>query len=418
MQTISRQVRLFVPVVVGSATLGVTLLATQIPWQQWHQMLLFFVITVVANSFRVQDPRGWQVTPSTVVSYLAIYLFNPATALLVVGTARTVSYAMSRAWVPWRAIFNGSQTALSVAMGSLVYGLLGGTDRQIGDHYNYLAIAAGPVVHHVANNFFVAFGVSRWRGTPFWDTWVSGIRDLSWPNLLSIPTAVLLALLYLKVHYAAIVGYLVLLPIQRGALSRFIGRQQLYAQIVDGLVTATDFNFPLSRGHARRVADVAVAIAREMRLTEATVENVRFAALLHDVGMIGKDELLDRPVLTHDNVAELQEHVRIGAEIARDLPRREIGNLILRHHERFDGTGYPSGLRGEAIPVGARVIALAEAVDSMVSGTFPYSGRLTRDVMLAHVVAERGRGFDPRVIDAFLALVARGSLMTSDQVAE
>lgn len=417
MQTISREVRLFVPVVVGAATLAVTLLAAQIPWQHWHQMLLFFVVIVVANSFRIQDPRGWWVTPSTVLSYLAIYLFDPATALLVVGTARTVSYALSRAWVPWRALFNGSQTALSVAMGAFVYNLLGGTPQQIGDQYNYVAIAAGPFVHHVANNFFVAYGVSRWRRTPFLNTWISGIRDLSWPNLLSIPTAVLLALLYVKVHYVAIVGYLLLLPFQQRALSRFIGRQQLYAQIVDGLVTATDVNFPLSRGHSRRVADIALAIARELKLAEATVEYIRFAALLHDVGMIGKDDLLDRPVLTHKDVEELQEHVRVGAEIARELPRREIGNLILRHHERYDGTGYPGALRGEAIPLGARVIALAEVVDSMASGTFPFATRIKRDAILAHVVAERGRGFDPQVVDAFVAASDRGAIVPSNGMA-
>ena len=380
-------------------------------------MLLFFVIIVVANSFRIQDPRGWWVTPSTVLSYLAIYLFDPATSLLVVGTARTVSYAMSRAWVPWRALFNGSQTALSVAMGSFVYNFLGGTSQPIGDQYNYVALAAGPFVHHVANNFFVAYGVSRWRRTPFWNTWLSGIRDLSWPNLLSIPTAVLLALLYVRVHYTAIVGYLLLLPFQQRALGRFVGRQQLYAQIVDGLVTVTDVNFPLSKGHARRVADTALAIAREMKLAEATVEYIRFAALLHDVGMIGKDGLLDRPVLTHEDVEELQEHVRVGAEIARELPRKEIGNLILRHHERYDGSGYPGGLRGEAIPLGARVIALAETVDSMASGTFPFSARIKGEAILAHVVAERGRGFDPQVVDAFVAASGKGAITVPDEPA-
>lgn len=409
MQRISPQVQVFVPVVVASGMLAIVIFSNQILWHAWQQLLLFFVVIVVAFSVRVPDPRGGAVTPSTVLSYLAIYLLNPPTALLVVGIGRTVGYIISRGWIPWRALFNGSLMALSVALGAVVFGRLGGVSGQVEFPPPLFALIAGPLAHQAANHFFVAYPISQDRGTPFLNTWLNGVRDFFLPSLLNIPTAMVLAFLYVRVHYAAILVYLGLLPLQWLALRRYIQQRELYAQIVDGLVVATDVNFPLGRGHARRVADLAVAIAREMRLSEPTVESIQFAALLHDVGMIGKDDLLERPVLTSEDADGLRDHVRVGAEIAMELPRKEIATLILRHHEKYDGTGYPEGLKGEAIPHGARIIALAEAVESMASGAYPYGRAATVEKIISNVVAERERAFDPEVVDAFLRTIERGS---------
>ncbi len=408
MQTITRQVRLFVAVVVASAAAVVVLHAERVPWHAWPQLILFFGLAVVAYSARIPDPRGGAVTPSTLLSYLVVYLFNPPTAVLIIATGRTVAYSLSRGWIPWRALFNGSQIALSAAAGACVFAMLGGVPGEIELASRWPALLVAPLAFQIANNFFVAYGTSSWRGTPFLSTWFSNTRDLFWPNLLSIPTAILLAILYTEVHPATVLLYVMLLPLQWLALHLYIKRRQLFAQIVDGLVVATDVNFPLGRGHARRVADLAVSIAREMRLSEAAVESVQFAALMHDVGMIGKDELLDRPVLTPEDADGLQDHVLIGAEVARELPRREIAAMILRHHERFDGAGYPGGLKGEAIPLGARIIALAEAADSMAFGIYPYSGAMPADAIALVVEKERGRAFDPEVADAFVTLVERG----------
>jgi putative nucleotidyltransferase with HDIG domain len=365
---------------------------------------------VIAASIRIPNPRGGSIVPTTVLSYLAIYVFNPPTALLVVGTAGAVGYVISRGWIPWRAIANGSLMALSVALGASAFTLAGGTTGRIDLLQTYPALIMGPLAQQMANRFFVYFVVSRWRGLPFLNTWLNGMREWLWPNLLSVPTAVMLAILYTRVHYSSILAYLILLPLQWLALRLYIKRRQLYAQIIDGLVVATDVNFPLGQGHARRVADIAMAIAQELRLDERTVESVQFAALLHDVGMIGKDDLLERSAAASEDMEGLQDHVRIGAEIAKELPRKEIAELILRHHEKYNGTGYPEGLSGESIPLGARIIALAEAVDSMASGAYPYPAPMSTPAIMSDVDEERGRAFDPEVVDAFLRTVERGSL--------
>jgi putative nucleotidyltransferase with HDIG domain len=407
MRTITSQVRLLVPATVGAAVILAVAVAGDIPWHDWPRLVLYFGLVLVAYSIRIPDPRGGSITPSTILSYVAMYVLTPGATLLVFGLGRTLGYVTARGWVPWRALFNGAQIAISVAAGAWVFRLAGGSLDRIEWPQTALAIVSGPLVSQVVNNFLVAVGVSRWRGTPLLRTWLDGFRDLFWPNLLSIPTATVLALLYVRVHYAVILVYLALLPFQWRAIALYIKQRRLYAQIVDGLVVAADVNFPLASGHARRVADLAVAIAREMRLSEAAVESVQFAALLHDIGMIGKDDLLERPVLTTEDAEELRDHVRVGAEIARELPRKEIAALIRHHHERYDGTGYPDGLQGEAIPLGSRIIGLAEAAGSMASGVFPYRSVSPMASIVSHVEVERGRAFDPDVVDAFLRVVER-----------
>jgi putative nucleotidyltransferase with HDIG domain len=413
MQKISPAVQLFLPTVVALATLLAVLLSGQVSWHEWPQMLLFFSVIVLAFSVRISEPRGGAVTPTTVLSYLLIYLFNPPTALLVAGVGRTLGYVISRGWIPWRALFNGAQIAISVAIGSFVFRLLHGDPSTIDLPRSYPAFVLAPLAHQVANNFFVAYAVSRERRTPLLSTWLIGIWGLFWQNLIHIPTAVFLTILYGRVQYVAVLGYLALLRPQLRALRLYFKQRDLLAQIVDGLVVATDVNFPISRGHARRVADIAVAVARELRISEAAVESIQFAALLHDVGMIGKDDLLERRVLAPEDAENLRDHVRIGAEIARELPRKDIDTLILHHHERYDGTGYPGGLVGESIPLGARIIALAEVVDSMARGISPYATATPTPAIEAYVVAEKGRAFDPAVVEAFEKLLTSGAIALS-----
>ncbi len=409
MRPISLKLQFFTVAVFALAVCVAVVLADRIPWREWPQLLLYLSLLVTAYSLRVPDPRGASFTPSAVLTYLAMYIFNPPTALLLAGAGRTIGDIMSRGWVPWRALFNGAQLGLSVALGAVIFGMLGGSPERVGETTTYLALIAAPFAYQVANHFFVGYPVSQWRGTPFLGTWFNGIRYLFWQNLLSIPTAIVLGILYIKVHYSAVLVYLVLLPFQWMALRLYVKRRQLYAQIVDGLVVATDVNFPLGRGHARRVADLAESIAREMRLGEPEVESIQFAALLHDVGMIGKDDVLERPVLTPEDTEALRNHVRVGAEIAKELPRKEIAALILSHHERYDGGGYPNGLRAGAIPLGSRIIALAETVESMASGTFPFASALPFESIVSYVSTEAGQSFDPEVVHAFLRATERGS---------
>ena len=165
--------------------------------------------------------------------------------------------------------------------------------------------------------------------------------------------------------------------------------------------------------HLRRVASYAVEVGRRLGMGAADLELLEVAALLHDVGKIAIPEaILGKPrPLDPDEVAWMQRHPEIGARMLEDLDGlAEAAPLVRHHQERYDGRrdgrypGYPAGLRGEEIPLGARIIAVVDAFDAMISDR-SYWPALAAAEAVATLYDERGRQFDPAVVDAFLDLL-------------
>jgi putative nucleotidyltransferase with HDIG domain len=370
-------------------------------------MLLFVVLIGIATMFPIPDPHGGYIMATPVLFYVLFSVHEPGAAMLIAGIAYATGAAASLGWLPWRVIFNGAQIGVSVAVAGTVFRWMGGTTNELKVFSFLVPMFLAALVHQFANNFFVAAYYSRLRGLPLFSTWFSGLRDLLVSNLLSVPSAILLAALYVLVHPLTLLLYLVSLPAQRWALQLYLEHRKIHGQAIDSLVVAIDANFPQGRGHSRRVANIATAIARRLNLSESTVEGVELGALLHDVGLIGleEDENLLSGTEKGSQPGRFREHARIGADVARELPRKDVADIVLYHHEKFDGTGYPDGLRGEKIPLGARVVALAEVYDSLVSGGFPQSKNLSQTDVMNEIRSQAGRAFDPRVVDAFLEAI-------------
>src|SRR5437867_12508040 len=152
------------------------------------------------------------------------------------------------------------------------------------------------------------------------------------------------------------------------AVQLYLQQRQIYNQAIDSLVLAIDASFPLGAGHSRRVADLAASLAKKMRLPDPDVEAIELGALLHDVGMIGLEEFFES-AMQHDSSAieRIQQHVLMGAEIAGELPRRDVSEIVMHHHENYDGSGYPRGLMGSQIPTGVLIVGLWIALEQMVA---------------------------------------------------
>ena len=156
-------------------------------------------------------------------------------------------------------------------------------------------------------------------------------------------------------------------------------------------------------GHGARVAALAEPVAYRLDWDDAKVGSLRFGALLHDVGKVSvrRDVLLKSGPLTLDEVAEIRVHPRAGAELVVPIRNaRQALPYVLFHHEWWDGSGYPSGLKGTAIPIEARLLAVADAFDAMTSAR-PYRHALTHDRALEEVDACAGTQFDPTIATLF-----------------
>ena len=186
----------------------------------------------------------------------------------------------------------------------------------------------------------------------------------------------------------------------------------LHLATVEALALAIDAKDQTATSHIRRVQVYAAGIAQAMGMAEPEVQGLRTAALLHDIGKLAVPEhILSKPgPLTQEEFQRMQVHPQVGAEIIAHVPfPYPVAPIIQSHHERWDGKGYPSGLSGEAIPFGARILAAVDYFDALSSDR-PFHKALSRDEALEQIKQEAGKALDPAVVETLGAAdaAARG----------
>jgi len=185
--------------------------------------------------------------------------------------------------------------------------------------------------------------------------------------------------------------------------------QQTYVQTVLALAQAIESRDAYTGGHGIRMLALAEDIAREVGCDEDEIRDIRWGARLHDIGKIGvPDAILNKPAeLTQAEWAAMRQHPVTGEAILRPIEHmRGVAGLVRHHQERWDGSGYPDGLRGQAIPLGSRILAVVDAYGAITEDR-PYKPARTHDEAVAEIRRCAGSQFDPRVVEAFCRVVAR-----------
>jgi putative two-component system response regulator len=184
---------------------------------------------------------------------------------------------------------------------------------------------------------------------------------------------------------------------------------------VTTLVLAFEAKDIYTRGHSERVANMVMAIGKELGLSDDLVEKIRIAGMIYDIGKVGIPEaILNKPMrLTVEEYRYVQSHCEIGERILRPIVEDvEVLSMVKHHHERFNGQGYPEGLSGEQIPIGARILAVADAYDAMTTEK-PYRGTMELRDVITELENNKGSQFDPAVVDALVCIRTKGGLSTS-----
>ena len=192
---------------------------------------------------------------------------------------------------------------------------------------------------------------------------------------------------------------------------------ELMLDLVKTLVSSVEAKDPYTCGHSERVAAVSRDVARRLGLSDEQIEHVYLGGLLHDIGKIGTPEsiLHKNGKLDPEERAIINRHPETGGRILAGIGRFDaIREIVMGHHERLDGSGYPAGLRGEAVPLLARIVGLADAFDAMTSNR-PYRSRLPLVSVKAEIVKYTGTQFDPRVAETFLAMDLEALVQQMDQ---
>lgn len=212
---------------------------------------------------------------------------------------------------------------------------------------------------------------------------------------------------------------LILLRRRNEALKRKMKKQtweleEVHKEMLSRLSLALEYRDKTTRDHIQRMSDLSAMIARELGLPEREVELIQQCAPLHDIGKVGVPDfiLLKPKALSSEEWEVIKTHPLLGARIlhgGRSSLLQKAVEIVLTHHERWDGTGYPLGLKGEEIPLSGRIVALSDVFDALLSPR-PYKPPWTMEEALREIQNQRGKHFDPQVVDAFLRLVERGEV--------
>jgi putative nucleotidyltransferase with HDIG domain len=258
-----------------------------------------------------------------------------------------------------------------------------------------------------------------------------GVRRLRrWVQLIVYPALAFSALVYhLSLGLSALetlvplgVSYVIATVAIEYAFAQIarLRKQGIYEDILHILSSALDMRDQATGGHSRRVAGLCVVVARQLNINSDRLTNLERAAILHDIGKVAiADAILSKPgPLTEAEWREMKKHPAVGYQMVKDVPfLSEAAEIILSHHEHFDGTGYPRGFKGEEIPLGARIFAVVDAYDAMTSDR-PYRRALPHGHALEEIMRNIGSQFDPQVVDAFLQAETKGLIQVGDTMRE
>lgn len=213
-----------------------------------------------------------------------------------------------------------------------------------------------------------------------------------------------------KISLAHSIGEQVSSALRRAELFLELERSSL--QTVLALANAVDAKDTYTCDHGQRLAQIALAVGRELGMSQQQLEDLRYGAILHDVGKIGiPDAVLQKPAkLNAKEWVQMYKHPQIGARILASVPHLAgAAQIVLHHHERFDGSGYPEGLTAEAIPLGARILAVVDSFCAIVDRRV-YKEARSREEAVAELIRCTGTQFDPHVVEVFLKLLKQGSI--------
>jgi HD-GYP domain-containing protein (c-di-GMP phosphodiesterase class II) len=376
---------------------------------------ILLVMIVIAEVLDVSFPQGGQtfnVSVSAAFCFAAGLTAGPLLGGIVVALAHAVDGAIARRQ-PIKIIVNSFGLGLSTIVSSVVYFELAEPGRlTISSSQNVLAAVLAAAIYTVINTGSLALIVAPVMGVGPLQMWRINTAGLH-VELLTVAT--LGSLIPVLIHENPLSIFLLVVPLLLGPQRAFKGIQQAHHETrvaMEGLADALERRDPYTFRHSIRVTEYVRMILGAMpHIPRPTAEAIVAAAHVHDLGKVGsRDGSLKKPgELSDDERREIQQHPAIGAEIVNRLEvYKQSVDTIRHHHERWDGTGYPDGLEGERIPLGARIVAVADAFDAMTSDRV-YRGALSVDEALAELKKGRGTQFDPQIVDLFETAIAARS---------
>jgi putative nucleotidyltransferase with HDIG domain len=394
----------------------ITAMALAIAWRVNNQVFdtnllvtagILMVMIVIAEVLDVSFPQSvmaFTVSVSAAFAFAAGLTAGPAIGGMVVALAYALDAIIARRQLI-KIVVNAAGMGLSAITSSALYFALADPGRStIGSLQNLLVAVLAAAVYTLINTGSLALIVAPVMGIGPIEMWRINYGGLH-VELLTLVT--LGSLIPVLVRENPLSIGLLIVPLLLGPRLAFKGIQKAHYEArvaMEGLANALERRDPYTYQHSIRVTEHVRTILDAMpQIPRPTAEAIIAAAHIHDLGKVGsRDGSLKKPgELSSEERMEIEQHAAIGAEIVNRLEAyKQSVDTIRHHHERWDGSGYPDGLEGERIPLGARIIAVADAFDAMTSDRV-YRAALPVEVAFAELAKGRGAQFDPQIVDLF-----------------
>lgn len=369
----------------------------------WNGLIAFTLLAIACDTSFLRMSFANINSSVAFVPFLAsAMLFAHPWPMLISGTTAAIVDTFVRRKPPIRVVFNTAQYMLAVGIAQLLFATLGGNVDAHTFTMQFLPFIVLVAAYFFVNSGSVTLAVSFASGISIRESLSRIVGGAFVYDVFSSTLGLLLAYLYVRLEFAGLAVLLLPLFFVRHIYEMNQQLEQKNREQLNLMVRAMEARDPYTSGHSVRVSEYARAMARELGLSAKQVDNVETAALLHDVGKMYEEFvplLRKEGKLTLDERRVMQSHPARGSELVSTSAglRGEVERAIRHHHENFDGSGYPEGLAGEAIPMGARVIMIADTMDAMTTDR-PYRKALSFDRVVQELVKHSGTQFDPDLV--------------------
>lgn len=376
-------------------------------------VVLFGLLAFAADNLSAPLPRTGSVAVNFEISFASLILFGPATAIIVTA----ISFFNIREFVKkvpyYKHLFNAGQYFISMGITSIVFEMT--YNRDVTNFFypaNIGFIFLAAYIAFFLNTLLTAGAISISERKNFINIWIYNYAWLIPFKLFLVVMTIAVTFIYkLYGPFTIIFTLLPLIIAQYTYLLRIKERKTLLNSIMQ-IVKIIDAKDSYTAGHSVRVAEYSEKIARKLRLNEYDVEVLINLANLHDIGKVQIDlSVLNKPGKFDDaDWVEMKKHPEVGYEIVKEIVSlKDQARAILYHHERINGKGYPSGIKGEEIPLFAKILAVADAYDAMTTDR-PYRPALTQKEAMKELEMHAGKQFDRKISSAMIEIIKEESL--------
>lgn len=375
----------------------------------WWVLIFFIILSTIVEFMPVELPVGGDVTIGFPIDFVVILVYGPATAIVVTVFGGLIGEIVGSKTRWYKIVFNIAQYALSTGIAGMVYQGLGGVVGAI-NLTNYIVPAAiSAVVFYLINSNLFMIVISLAEEISILSIWKNRVKGIVATYIALAPIGFIMAMVYVSIGIWGIILFFFPLILARRSFELYTKMRKVYLDTIRALAAAIDAKDPYTKGHSERVAEMSVGLAQELNLPGRDIENIEYTALLHDIGKIGIDDRIlgKESSLTSQEFDKIKEHPAIGANIIEPVDfLKNSYEAIYHHHERYNGKGYPDGIKSKDIPILARIIAVADAYDAMGSDR-PYRKKLDKDKILKELNDQSGKQFDPEVVKALISILDR-----------